>query len=773
MSGPVIKNKLFFAANYESFRERRGSPFTNFVLTADARRGVLPTGNITVDSAVVPYLASNVMPLPNAGILPGGITGKYVFQFKKPTNEDFGMGRLDYRLSDNDSLFLRYTIDKSNSRDPDQTGATPFFSAGEEFSQQNGVVQYTRIFTPTLLNVIRVGVKRSTPTTLATSDPTFPGDRLTFVPGKPFGKITFSTSTNTFGAGASTALTPFGQAALTPGHWFETAPQIGNQLVYTRGAHSIKLGLDYELIRDWIDNGLVTGGTYTFTSIPGFLTAQPTIFTAPFPNRDNSNDFVQHFFDWYVMDDVRATSRLTLNLGFRHEFVTSPYDRRPGHTVSFVNPTIDRDVSATPVFFHIPTNNFAPRIGLAWDATGNGKTSVRAGFGMFYNQWLGRDYGIFVQGAPDYRQTLTVQTPAQQVRFPNEFALDQALGFPGSTIRPGGSGQQGAFIQYNGMKVPTSLQYSLEVERQLFSTSIFKMSYVGSRGYHLLSNTVANPRTPSFLPDGTMFFPTSNPLVNPNIIQITERGSGASSEYNSLQVEFRMRPTHGLELQTNYVYSKSMDNLSSNAGADSRGAPTLFENPYNARPDWGPSDFDARHLFSLNSLYEIPAFGGTSSPSRYLLNGWSVGTILSLSTGNPFTPLVGFCRSNITLSCGADRPNLVAGAKPRVIGDPNLYFDPAAFSLPAVGFFGNAGRNIITGPGFVNLDFSTYKVFRIAENKTLQFRTEAFNILNRTNFGLPGTNLFQSDGSRLSNTGVIVQTVTHSREIQFGLKFNF
>ncbi|MSO20450.1 MAG: TonB-dependent receptor [Acidobacteria bacterium] len=769
VSGPIRTDKAFFVANYEGFRERRGSPFTNFVLTETARRGILPTGTITVAPQVMPYLSPNVMQLPNAGILPGGVTGRFLYQFKKPTQEDYGMGRLDYRINDNDSIYFRYTRDESSSVDPDLRGSTPSFNAAHDFTQHSGVFQYTRILSPSLINISRVGVKRAVPKSVPLAGSDFPEQALTFIPSQPFGRMEFSTTSNTFGAGASSALTPFGQASLTPGHWFTTGYQLNDHLVLTRGDHAIKFGFEYELIRDWINNGTVAGGSYTFTSIESFLAGQPARFTADLPSRDPSGDYYQHYLGWYVADDFKILPRLTLNLGLRHEFVTSPRDRRAGHTAAFLSLARDPDATLTPVLFNVTKNQFAPRVGLAWDVSGDGKTSIRSGFGLYHNLWLGRDYGIFVQPAPQYRGTLTIQPPARQPVFPNEFLVQQGLGFPISSSLPTGS-----HVQYDGVKTPTMLHYSLEVQRELFPTGMLRVGYVGSKGYSLLSNSLGNPRLPTILPDGRMFFAATTPLVNPRLNPITERSSEAASRYNSLQLDFRMRPTHGLEIQTVYVWSKSIDNLSSQAGADSRGAPTLFMNPFLHSIDKGLSDFDARQNFTLNYLYEVPSGERNSAVARAALRGWSLGGIISLAGGNPYTALTGFCRSNVTTNCGADRPNLAPGASNNpLIGDPTRYFDATAFTLQDAGTFGNAGRNTLIGPALVNFDFSVYKKFPVSETKSFQFRAEIFNLFNHPTFALPGGNLFTATGARQENAGVITRTTTTSREVQFALKFSF
>lgn len=768
LSGPIVRDRAFFAVNYEGFRERRGRTLTNFVLTPEARQGILPSGRIAVSPAVVPYLSPNVMPLPNAEILPGGVVGTHKFLFKKPTREDFGMLRLDYKISDSDSVFARYTLSESASTDLDVRSPSKFFSAGHHFRDQSGVLEHSHIFNSSLLNVLRLGFKRSTPQSLPEADPAFPQEQLTFIPGRPFGRIEFTTAANVFGAAAASVLSPFGQASLTPGHWFQTGYQVNNHLSYTRSKHAIKVGVEYELLRDWVNNGSVIGGDFTFTSIEDFLLARPSRFRAPLPTQDVSRDIVQHLFGWYVMDDFRLASGLTLNFGLRHEFVTSPRDRRPGHTAAIIDPLRDSDATLTDLFFHTSKRNFAPRIGLAWDVFGDGKTSLRSGFGLYHNQWIGRDFGIRMQFAPEFRGSLTIQPPARQPVFPNEYLVQQSLGFPVISTRPAGDN-----VQFLGLQTPTMLHYSLEIQRELFSNAMLSIGYIGSRGYHLMSKVEVNTRLPAFLPDGRVFFDRRAPLLNPRLNPLQEVRSGADSWYNSLQAEFRMRPTYGLELQVNYVLGKNIDNLSSNAGADSRGTPTQFMNSYDPDADKSLSALDVRHIFTLNYLYDLPS-PAAQGLLRHLAGGWSLGGIITVASGNPFTALVGFCRSNSTVNCGTDRPDLAPGASNNpVLGDPNRYFDFAAFTLPEAGFFGNLGRNTIIGPGFANFDFSIFKKFRLSEGKTLQFRAEIFNVFNRANFALPGANLFTSSGERQANAGVITSTVSTSREIQFGLKFNF
>lgn len=328
---------------------------------------------------------------------------------------------------------------------------------------------------------------------------------------------------------------------------------------------------------------------------------------------------------------------------------------------------------------------------------------------------------------------------------------------------------------------PYMLQYNLVLQREVFPETVFTVGYVGSHGVKLLRVVDENTAIPQILPDRSgverFFFPATATRRNPRFAIVRNRRTDASSFYNSLQFSVNRRSGRGFQFQASYTYSHSVDDGSGVLGSvDNRGAVDYPVFPEDHKSSRGLSSFDLRHNFSFNYTYDLPA-PGLAGVARRLLGGWQLNGIAKLSTGVPFTVRIGFNRSRnrATGPSLMDRPNLVSGRDNNpVLGDPNGYFDPTAFELPAAGFHGNLGRNTIISPGLASFDFSLVKNNRIAESKNVQFRAEFFNLLNRANFDIPAVlNLFTPQATRIATSGRITSTITTARQIQFGLKFLF
>jgi hypothetical protein len=332
------------------------------------------------------------------------------------------------------------------------------------------------------------------------------------------------------------------------------------------------------------------------------------------------------------------------------------------------------------------------------------------------------------------------------------------------------------------------MHYSFNVQREL-SDMLLSLSYVGARGVNLIANTDINTAYPQIQQDGREYFPAGSSRRNPNFGQVRNILQGFNSLYNSLTAGVLRRFHRGLQYQISYTYGKSIDDASgTNRLEFSNGQAYVFD-PYNRRLNRGRSDFDTRHTFTANTSYGLPVGGNLKGISRQIIHGWQLDAIVMLSSGVPFTPLVDGDPDRDGTDGNPARPNLLPGVNPVPSGGgtPDLWFSPGAFAAPEVGYRGTAGRNILTGPDFRTLDLAIVKNFRLGETRSLQFRTEAFNLFNRANFALPSNsdngeliyNYTPAAGgkparfSQAGSVGKIFSTIGDSREIQFALKFIF
>jgi hypothetical protein len=329
------------------------------------------------------------------------------------------------------------------------------------------------------------------------------------------------------------------------------------------------------------------------------------------------------------------------------------------------------------------------------------------------------------------------------------------------------------------------MQYNLSVQRSLGGNWDVTIAYAGSHGLHLIRVSEAN-LAPSIIVNGVK---TYQPLLgrrNPNFGGVSQRTTDAQSFYNSLQIGASKRFSHGVRAQLSYTFSRSIDEASGMNSQDFDNSTQYTIDFYDRKADRGLSSFGAKHVFVANWGYEIPLGRDKTGAAGALLKGWQLNSISTVQSGTPLEARLGFNQSGnlntIDFSIH-ERPSLLPGAfNNPVTGDPAHWIDTSAFVLQPAGTIGNLGRNTIIGPSLVNLDLSLFKEFRWQENKTIQFRTEVFNILNHPNFGVPNQAnrtlpfTMSPGGQQLAPgtaAGAITTTVTTSRQIQFGLKFIF
>ena len=762
IGGPVRHDKTFFFMDYEELREFLSQTVNSVAPSAAARNGDLSTGKVSVNPAVAPFL--NLYPLPNAGLIGKGDSGSYVFAGRRLSHQEFVTGKIDHKFSDRDALNGTYLFDNALINAPDEFNNK---AVSVPSRRQNITLEETHIFSPTLFNSLRVGFVRVHAADGLSQDifnPLLKDPSLGFLPGSAAGQITVSgLTTFTGGAGGTNSY-----------EFFYNSFQEYDDLLITRGKHSIKLGGGVERIQNNYNSTNLPAGSYAFGSLAGLLQGQGTNFQAQLPGSDTARGVRQTVVGAYVQDDYHVLRNLTLNVGLRYEIATVPTESN-GKIGTLRSPT-DTQVTVGQLFHNNTFKNFAPRVGFAWDPFGSGKTSVRAGFGMF--DVLPLSY-LFVnritRTPPFFRTGLTSNPPASA--FPKgAFALLGPQSF--RTI----------YIEQNP-KRSYKLQYNLTLQRQLSESLSITVGFVGARGIHLpKSYEDIDIVPPTRKPFGYVWplNSTTNSRINPSFGRIAGTYWNVDSYYHALQLAVSKRLSRGLQFQASYTWQKSIDDgsntFSDNEFTTTIGNPVWFDPGYNR----SLSDYDVRHVFTLSYLYGIPMPSRWAAPLRTIAGGWQFGGIFSAQTGSPFTVVTtadrAITRNSQVGNYLGQRPNLLPlpGCDSLVNpGDVKHYVKLNCFSFPAAGTLGNLGRNTLTGPGLLNLDLSLFKnvpVRKISETFRAQFRAEFFNVMNHANFALPDNTryqIFDANGNLTGNAGQLFKTQTPSRQIQFGLKLSF
>jgi hypothetical protein len=474
-----------------------------------------------------------------------------------------------------------------------------------------------------------------------------------------------------------------------------------------------------------------------------------------------------------------VSQSLTLNLGLRYELVPGFTERddllatfKPG-VKSVVSPTVPvgilrpGDPGIPKTLFPTSKTNFAPRIGLAWDPFGSGKTSIRGGYGVFYDE-SALVQQFTVQQPPDVQPfAVRILPPSLADPFlgnspftpPINYPLPVTRGFTVGLLAP-------------DFKLGLIQHWNLTLQRQLTSSLAVEVAYVGNRGMRLQADM--DPNQAIWSPSATRLNIQDRRPFDP-IGQIFQITSAFDSNYHGLQTTVTQRLNRGLSFQASYTWSKAIDNTSKPTSFFRiPGQPGRVQNPKDLRGERGLSAFDLRHRFILSYVYELPSFGNGKGAASYVLGGWRLSGIVTLQSGLPFS---------VGDTSDPSLDGIPQNDRPDVIRNPNLpsgqrtperWFDTSAFvrftpSASRTPFpnFGNAGRNIAFTDGIHNFDLGLAKEFKIQEDKRLEFRWEVFNLFNHPNFGVPVTDLNSPTFGRVLNT------LTPERQMQFALKFLF
>ncbi len=754
LGGPLVKDRTFFFAAYEGLIERLGVTGVTAVPDDDARRGILPGGRVITLHPAIPAYLNLLFPRANGRSLGGG-AAEYLFSGTQPTDEHYFQVRLDHQMSKDDRVFLRATHDRGQvERIP--TNKQPISLTDEATRNTYVTLEQQHTFSPRLINQLRLGLNRSV--SLADNQRTvdIPAS-MAWIPGESFGYLTIQ--------GLVSELA--GDFRL-PRNDHLNNWQLSDTLLLTRGRHSMRLGVQAQYLRYDQNTTSQKGGIVTFNNLEAFLTGRPANVDLAVPGKiDPDRRYRQWLFAGFVQDDVRLSPRLSANLGLRYEFITVPTEA--DGKISNLRNISDTELTVGGAWHNNPSlKNLAPRIGLAWDPFGSGKTSVRGGFGLFYDQILPKYY--FFSGS--LNPPFTTRTSIANPPFPNVVANFNSNAFIRAQLQT---------VNFE-LKTPYIMQFNVNAQRALPGDFDVVVGYVGSRGTNLIRLGDAN-LAPETMVNGVKTYQPALGRRNPNFTGVWQRVTDAHSFYNSLQVALNKKYARGWRAQVSYTFSRSVDESSGINSQDFSNVVQYGLDWYDPLRDRGLSAFHVTHNLTLNWTLDLPFAKSSTGLAAALLKGWQLNNITTIRGGHPFTVEMGFNRSgnlNTTGFSRHERPDVKEGCSNNpVLGGPDRYWDVNCFQLPPVNTRGNLGRNTLIGPGLVAIDASLVKSFDLGKSRALQVRIECFNLPNHPNFAVPsGRTAFtgvSADGSPIvaPTWGRITSTVTTSRQIQLGAKLTF
>lgn len=760
ISGPIKKDKSFLFGNYEGFRQHLGLSDVTLVPDNASRAAAAPS----VRPLLTLWPVANGPELLTATGAPSGIAKAYSNP-DQHIREDFGTTRFDQTFSNQDSLAVAYTADDSESHSPT---SNPYTLADVFLREQVVSLSETHTLSPSLLNKATVGFSRGGFFFDSRTSVNLPG---WLHPGQPVGAIVIGGGTTLNGASQLTNGGTNAGSNLSAVRNLFTAT---DEVTFTRGIHLINFGVWLQRLQANDNLEQNQYGQASFSTLQSFLKGTVGTYTyAP-----SSTPLAWRSLEGalYVEDAIKLKPNLELRIGFRGEFTNGwneAYGRAAKYGFDSNGVLGTQPVVGDSAFFK---NNAkflpAPRVGIAWSPFGLKKTVVRGGFGLYYALNDSLDYRLD-QVAP-YNTVYAVKNIPVASIAPN-------AAYMGAKIVPSG-------VQPD-LRTPTVESYGLKIEHQFSPNTALSVGYIGSHGYHEILSIDANvpvaticPASPcpAGYPGGTWYNPPNAPLANNALLNSTHWMSEGVSAYNGLEVDANRRLLRGLQFRGVYTFSKVLDDGDSLNTSVATNAPAFASNPLDPRrSDYGRGSFDIRHAMVLQGMYDLP-FGRRTSGSanlwrNKLIGDWQLSGIETLQSGLPFTPQLAYNPSNDGDSRNPVRPSLNPNfSGPVILGDPNRYFNTAAFLPPLAGTYGNAPRNFLQGPGLVETDLSLAKRLLLTERVNLQFRSEFFNIFNHTNLNNPNPVVFTSAASGPSATaGVITSTTTSSRQIQFGLKMSW
>lgn len=802
LGGPLVRDRLFAFGYYEGFRNKQGITTSATVPTAREREGDfselgtpllnLAAGGVPFPDNRLPPQAINPIARNVLAMYPIGNVSPSIYRETLIARNDFDQAgvRVDARLSQSQQVFARYSYSGGTNENPVSVRGTdvPGFPTSDDISTHSAVVSSTSILSPTLTHTVRATVfahrfyfdqrgNRTPPSALGFGYESSNAEGQ----GPPFFNIA--------------GYTPIGGAITGPRNSDQRSFEVQDSVTWARGAHLFKFGGDYrhtgiDMFQAIAPNAFfVFAGTFpTNNAIANLLLGAPVVFY------QGLGDFARDLRVWgasaYAQDEWRLTDRVTLNYGLRYERInpiTEAQDRLNGF-IPGQQSQVRPDAPVGVVFPGDPGigkgiahgfNAWMPRVGVVWDPTGTGVWSVRASYGIFYDQ--------FQNGSGTASQVPVSSVPGAQfnqysgagLNFQNPYAGRPPI-LPDTFVYP-----TTLFVMDASAKPPYAENWNVGVQRALWGSYLLEVRYVGAAGHRLPRNVEFNPSV--YGPGATAQNadrrrvyancpPDDGPCQYSTIAMLRNI---TSSSYHAGQVSLSRRYAAGLGMNVSYWYSKSIDELSSMnlSGAAAKplaGENDLAQNPFDLKAERGPSLFDARHRFVASVSWEPRVGAGAPTLLRGAIDGWQANVIGTFFSGTPFTVSDS---ANVALQANSPPISGFVASRPNLVGDPNAgprtveeWLSRSSFERldpqTQAGQFGNAGRNIARGPGYANIDVSLVRTFAMSGDTRVQLRAEAFNVANHPNFGLPVADLNSPNFGRILSAGP-------PRLLQFAIKVLF
>ncbi len=795
IGGPIMRNKLFFFADYQGYRRAKGltgsvrtqipvawrsgdmsslnKQLFNPLSQVDNGNGTVtrqPFAGAVIPQSLINPVARNLFADPSLYPLPltNANSNNWNGAANQHVTDNLGDLKMDYVLSPKDNVTGRFSKDRREDSTlnpvrtiPTQPAITTPFSI---------VLSWNHTFSPSILNEARAGVNRTRGTSLTTDTGGIgnfaekigiPGGNS---PGPGLPLLTFGDASS-IGARGSDSIAP------------STTFQYTDSLTITRGRHIFKLGaeiLRYRQNRFYGSNNGIFGafdfnGSYTQqigvnntgSGVADFLLGLPDNVGKSFAVGWGQRSIREGYF---FQDDFKIRNNLTLNLGLRYEYIT-PYvevhDRQTSYDLSTGKQLFAGQNGNSRALYNPYKKGFQPRFGLAWTPSQfHNKAVVRMAYGILnYLESTGTNRRLPMN--QPYVYDFFIQYDA---RTPGPKISD---GFPNFTPTPSGPPSGSIRVWPNVLKPAIIQQWNVTLEYQLANNLTVSAGYVGQDADHLvLSDRYWSQATLGITPIQTRrrIYP-----VMPLVTEVVVTNPVLKQNYQGFQLNVRKRLSGGLEFTSAYTWSHAMSDNAGFYGTTVGNVPNTMQDYGNRRAEWGPASMDIRHNWVSSFNYDLPIghnkrfLGGASGVANTILGNWMFSGVTTFRTGLPVT--IGESPDTSNAGSSAPRPDALKNGNLGTRG-PDLWFDTTAFVRQAPNTFGNAGNGTIRDPGIANIDFALQKKIPVTENKHFEFRVEAFNIFNRP--------LFTGVGRTLGNSTFGKITAAESeREMQLGLKFYF